>query len=825
MTRATGSSPKAFELRVLGRIELEKDGRSVQSILAQPKRLGLLVYLALRRPNGFITRDELLGVFWPESPESRARASLRQSLRFLRKHLGREGLINRGGAEVGIPAAAMNCDALRFLKAGQEGDDAQAMGAYAGELLPGFILAGAYEFDRWLQAERRALRVLAVQAAMREARHAESAGRVGPAVEAVRWALRLDPTDEATARHLISLHVRSGNRGAAAGTYAALVRRLRLELDLDPSAQTIELMTSLRESGREEVGPGSGSGAATDLDPLSSERVLVLPLEVFETNSGLKPIARLAADIVAQRLVTIPELEVVPPVAVFGAFESEGQRGSRRGEGEEGAGQARITLARRMKAGTLVEGTCQVEGGRLHLRPRIIDVSRGRLLELPEPVVGSLSDPLPALVKFGDGVAATLAPILSRRVVHVRQAVRPPSVAAYSAYIQGLERFIRGEWRDALAHFHRVVDQEPSYVLPQIVGAITHWNLMELGKAQAIARRANEMRGALGRFEQALLDMILAWLDGDWLAAHTAVCEQANLAPGSIPHFQVAEEARRLNRLREAREVLLELDPQSGELEGWVFYWIELTLVHHLLGDHRSELEVASHYRRLQPNDPVGVLLELRALVALGRQEDLVRVLNRAMAMPGRKEPSQGWILMEVALELQSHDQEDAAGPMFDRVVEWYEKRVDGDAPARMRREKARALYYAGQLQEARILFEQLFRAGGAGVAPVGYHHGHLQAHLDAGYLAVIAARGEDVEETQRWCHHLETLDLPFLYGAQWFWLAAVAAVRDESEAAVHLLRRAFAEGLPVEGFIHTDPHLSRLSGFEPFDDLMRPNV
>jgi hypothetical protein len=69
----------------------------------------------------------------------------------------------------------------------------------------------------------------------------------------------------------------------------------------------------------------------------------------------------------------------------------------------------------------------------------------------------------------------------------------------------------------------------------------------------------------------------------------------------------------------------------------------------------------------------------------------------------------------------------------------------------------------------------------------------------------------------------MESLEHPFLYGAQWFWLAAVAAERDEPDRVVRLLRRAFAEGLPHESFIHTDPHLARLRGHESFDALMRP--
>jgi hypothetical protein len=108
-------------------------------------------------------------------------------------------------------------------------------------------------------------------------------------------------------------------------------------------------------------------------------------------------------------------------------------------------------------------------------------------------------------------------------------------------------------------------------------------------------------------------------------------------------------------------------------------------------------------------------------------------------------------------------------------------------------------------------------------VQPVGDHHAHLRAHLDEGFLAAIAARRRDITDMERWCEVLQALEGPFLYGAQWFWLAAVAALRDDGERAVRMLRRAFADGLPMEMFVHNDPHLGRLRGDERFDAIMRP--
>ena len=69
-----------IELRTFGTLELrDTERRDVRGVLAQPKRLGLLVYLALAHDGGFCRRDAVLPVFWPELDEQHARASLRQA--------------------------------------------------------------------------------------------------------------------------------------------------------------------------------------------------------------------------------------------------------------------------------------------------------------------------------------------------------------------------------------------------------------------------------------------------------------------------------------------------------------------------------------------------------------------------------------------------------------------------------------------------------------------------------------------------------------------------------------------------------------------------
>jgi serine/threonine-protein kinase len=52
-----------FEFRVLGSLDLKgPEGQTLLSVLAQPKRVALLAYLAVASPSGFQRRDKLRAI-------------------------------------------------------------------------------------------------------------------------------------------------------------------------------------------------------------------------------------------------------------------------------------------------------------------------------------------------------------------------------------------------------------------------------------------------------------------------------------------------------------------------------------------------------------------------------------------------------------------------------------------------------------------------------------------------------------------------------------------------------------------------------------------
>jgi tetratricopeptide (TPR) repeat protein len=119
---------------------------------------------------------------------------------------------------------------------------------YRGDLLPGFVIDDAPEFDRWLEEERSRLRTRVADAAWQLALQREKAG---DAVGTVQWARRaaaLSPADESVVCRLMKTLERVGDRAAAVQAYEDFAALLHREYELEPSPETVALAESMRQS-------------------------------------------------------------------------------------------------------------------------------------------------------------------------------------------------------------------------------------------------------------------------------------------------------------------------------------------------------------------------------------------------------------------------------------------------------------------------------------------------------------------------------------------------------------------------------------------------
>ncbi len=233
---------------MLGTLHLtDAAGHEVKGLLTRSHRLALLAYLAASTPRRFHRRDSLLALFWPELDQEHARAALRQALHVLRSALGGEVVVTRGDEEIGLDFARLWCDVVAFEEAVAAGRLGAALDCYQGDLLDGFFISGAGEFERWLDRERARLRATVSDAARSLVEQCEAAGDVAAAAQWARRAIRLAPHDEDLVRRFVTLLDRLGDRAGAVAAYDEFAQSLRVDLETEPSAETNALITAVRE--------------------------------------------------------------------------------------------------------------------------------------------------------------------------------------------------------------------------------------------------------------------------------------------------------------------------------------------------------------------------------------------------------------------------------------------------------------------------------------------------------------------------------------------------------------------------------------------------
>ena len=802
-----------MQIRALGALDVVVTGQGTAAgLMARPKPLGVLLHLVLAGTAGSQRRDSLLERFWPDSSTERARSSLRQAIYQLRQALGPDVVASRG-EDVLLRPGVVWCDAMEFERRLADGDAIGAMELYRGELLPGFFVDGAPAFERWLDDARRRLRDAARSAAWSLADAAEHSGDEAAALAWCRRVVELAPEDEPAVRRLIAMLRQTGDRAGAMREYDSFAQRMRDEYELEPSAETEALVDMMRGSAGSELRDGSR---------LDERRVLVTTFDDESGLGALRSFGRLVADAVAQSIASLDGVQVVPLTATLASARHVDAVSA----GATAATRARL-VGEDLGAGTVVRGAYYAAGDELMVQGWIEDARDGRTLGPLGPVRASLASPLRAAEALSDQARTSLALMFETRVVHIRAARRAPSYEAQGAYVEGLARFVDGDWHGALQHLERSAASDARYSLPLIVTAIARWNLGELAAAEAAVQRARPLAADAGPFERALLDMVRAWLAGDWGAAYEAGRRQAELAPGSIAVFGMAEDSRRRNRPREALRLLATLDPMRGEMRGFAFYWVVMAQALHALAEHRRELDAARRARELHPDSSLALQLEIHARAALGDVPGVRGCIDERLATPGRQEPGAGALMREAALELRAHGHDAAtADELLRQCLAWYEElpAEERERPP-VQRATARARYDVGDWEGATAAFTAL-----AGervvVADCGsVHHSHLQAHLDHGYLGVLAIRRGDTAEAARIDGLLERERGEHLFGSTHYWRAAMAALRGDVAMTVRLLRRALAAGMPFEAFIHADPHFSALRGIAELESVLVPRA
>ena len=237
-----------FALTLFGSIDLRGPSADLEAVLVNNKAIGALAYLAVPSVGRFVRRDILTALLWPDLDQARARAALRKTLHLVRHALDVRVLLSRGDEEVALSADFVWCDAAAFTAAADAGFLLQALQLFRGDLMPGFHLPDCAEFDRWLEEERRDARERAAAAAWALAKLFETTDQYSDAVGMARRAVRFSWSDERALRRALLMLERLGDRAGAVHLYEEFARRLKAELETEPSRETAELAARLKRA-------------------------------------------------------------------------------------------------------------------------------------------------------------------------------------------------------------------------------------------------------------------------------------------------------------------------------------------------------------------------------------------------------------------------------------------------------------------------------------------------------------------------------------------------------------------------------------------------
>ncbi|MEZ4862664.1 MAG: BTAD domain-containing putative transcriptional regulator [Caldilineaceae bacterium] len=210
----------------------------------------LLFYLVMTRQSH--PRMALATLLWGGSPEKNARASLRKALQQLRQILPNHLLLVDQSVALRTDASVW-VDAVHFAdqiaQAETRNDMAmleESIRHYRGDFLSGFLVRNAPDFEHWQATQQVKLREQLLGALQTLSRHWMAQNHLANAIATTRRIIELEPWREEVHRQLMKLLARNGERGAALAHFELCREALQRELDVGPSAATLDLVAKIR---------------------------------------------------------------------------------------------------------------------------------------------------------------------------------------------------------------------------------------------------------------------------------------------------------------------------------------------------------------------------------------------------------------------------------------------------------------------------------------------------------------------------------------------------------------------------------------------------
>ena len=426
----------------------------------------------------------------------------------------------------------------------------------------------------------------------------------------------------------------------AGSSLAELTDRLSALLAGDPSAgsQLQSRLAASSQSGR--------SGTDTPLQ-VRQKTIAVLPFQDLSEKKDQEYFADGIAEEILNLMGRVPVLRVIARTSSF-RF---------RGKSDDLA-----SIATELGAGFVVEGSVRQSGSRVRVSVRLIDTTDG-VQRWSNSYERDISDVLAVQEEIAVNLVSALQVEVAPEVITILRAP-PASTEAYDAFRRGLHvlyRFDQAGLQQAIGHFRRALELDPSFVTPAEWLGSTFDLLTELQilppsqgfeEARAAANLALQLDpGSAGA--HAVLGNIHTYYDWDRAAAAREINTALQLAPNHAFVLMMAakerlvvgdwpESLRRLN-------LAISVDPFQPfifAMRGLLFQRVNRTS--DAKKDFRRALEISPAYPRCHSRIADVLLVEGNPEAALAELQQE----NPAFTLKG---------LALVNHALKRHDESDAA--------------------------------------------------------------------------------------------------------------------------------------------------------------------
>ena len=672
-----------LRLVTLGGLTIDGGGEEVAVLNRQRRKLAVFVLLALcRRP---MSRDSLVGMFWGDQDEARARHSLTEALSHIRRALGRDALATRLTEVALATPSRVQVDALDLAEAAAAGDHARAVALYRGPFLDGVHLDDAADFNDWADSQRARLQGLFVRSAAQVCLASARSRRWQECAAVAEQWIAADPTSVDAALYRLNALKAEGDRPALVrmlAEYERLRVMWRRDFELAPDSRVTALADEV--AGRvESLPPASATEeapreAATAVASIASRAEPAPAIQVFAARAGrggrrltaigvgLGVVAATAfawawRSRVAATPVSGGVALTVMPFAYSGsdstnAYLAEGLteelsaglggvsgvRIIASGGGAPPAdGRARAQRARSVGADAIVEGSVRSSSGRVRVTVRLVSAANADQLWAATYEQES-SDPLAVERAITTSVVSALESRLGANVGAVAVA-RPVDPVTHDLYLRG--RYFHNRsgvaaLDRAAEYYRRAIERDSTYA-PAWAGlagvSLTKFNWgFSYGESVTPARTFVERALALdpwlseahATYSQLLRD------DWRWQDAARELERALTLNPSDVTarhalsHLYFALQ-RPADALVEAHRAIA-LDPLNPRIG------MHLCVAHLVAREYAEALVACRRGIELDPSFPDSHAKMAWVSLRLGRLEEARGELEREMAATGR---------------------------------------------------------------------------------------------------------------------------------------------------------------------------------------------